>query len=270
MRIPPVAAGGGLLLWSPAVLAHNPITSTGHEQLAGLFGVVLLLLFWGGYLLGSLRRRPRGRDGALFHATALVCALALFGPLDDWAKASTAAHMVQHMLLMVVVAPLWVLSRPLQQLAAGAGRLFTGPWKMLLPLVQRPVTAAYLHAAAIWFWHTPYFYMVAVENPWWHALEHACFLGTAGLFWWAVLKSSAVRAPWALLAVLFTLMHTGFLGAILTFADAPMYGEARGLDDQHLAGLIMWVVGGVPYLMASGWIAHRWYWQMQRRMDLQG
>ncbi|MFV8834047.1 cytochrome c oxidase assembly protein [Aquisalimonas sp.] len=252
------------------MLAHNPVTSTGHEQMAGLLGVALLALFWGAYLFGSLRRRPGGVHGALFHATALVCALALFGPLDDWAKTSTAAHMVQHMLLMVVVAPLWVLSRPLQQLAAGAGRLFTVPWNITLPLVQRPMTAAYLHAAAIWFWHTPHFYMVAVENPWWHALEHACFLVTAGLFWWAVLKSSAVRAPLALLAVLFTLMHTGFLGAILTFADAPMYGEARGMADQQLAGLIMWVLGGVPYLLASGWIAHRWYRQLQRRMDLQG
>lgn len=230
-------------------------------------GVVLLLLVWGSYLLGSRRRRPARWQGVLCHASALICALALFGPLDDWAKTSTAAHMVQHMLLMVVVPPLAVLSRPLQQLAAGAGGLFTTLWNVLLPLVQRPMSAAYLHAAAIWFWHTPYFYMVAVENPWWHALEHGCFLVTAGLFWWAVLKSSAARAPWALLAVLFTLMHTGFLGAILTFADAPMYGEARALEDQQLAGLIMWVVGGVPYLLASGWIAHRWYRQLQRRMD---
>ena len=270
MRPALTAMGGGALVWNASAWAHNPVTSTGHEQLAGLFGVALLLLFWGGYLLGSLRRPPRRGHGALFHATALVCALALFGPLDDWAKTSTAAHMVQHMLLIVVVAPLWVLSRPLQQLAVGAGRLFTAPWKAVLPLVRRPMTAAYLHAAAIWFWHTPRFYMVAVENPWWHALEHACFLVTAGLFWWAVLKSSAARAPWALLAVLFTLMHTGFLGAILTFANAPMYGEARGLDDQHLAGLIMWVAGGVPYLLASGWIAHRWFRQLQRRMDAEG
>lgn len=270
MRPALAAMGGGSLVWSASVWAHDPVTSTGQEQLAGLVGVVLLLLFWGGYLFGSLRRPPRRGHGVLFHATALVCALALFGPLDDWAKTSTAAHMVQHMLLMVVVAPLWVLSRPLQQLALGAGRLFTAPWSVVLSLVQRPMTAAYLHAAAIWFWHTPYFYMVAVENPWWHALEHACFLVTAGLFWWAVLKSSAGRAPWALLAVLFTLMHTGFLGAILTFADAPMYGEARGLDDQQLAGLIMWVVGGVPYLLASGWVAHRWYRQLQRRMNAEG
>ncbi|MCP1677195.1 cytochrome c oxidase assembly factor CtaG [Natronocella acetinitrilica] len=270
MRTLPALIGGAALAWSAGLWAHNPITSTGHAELAGLSGAALLLLFWVAYLLGSLRRRPPAVHAALFHATALVCALALFGPLDGWAKTSTAAHMVQHMLLMVVVAPLWVLSQPLQQLARGAGRFFATVWNALLPLVQRPMTVAYLHAAAIWFWHTPYFYRVAVENPWWHALEHACFLLTAGLFWWAVLKSSARRAPWALLAVLFTLMHTGFLGAILTFANAPLYGEARGLADQQLAGLIMWVVGGVPYLLAAGWIAHRWYRQLQRRMEVEG
>lgn len=260
----------GLLAFAPPALAHNPVTSTGQEQFAAIVGVALLGLFWGAYLVGSRRRPPPRMHAGLFHATAVVCAVALFGPLDDWAKTSTAAHMVQHMLLMVVVAPLWVLSQPLQQLSASAGRLFSSLWCLLLPLVQRPMTAAYLHAAAIWFWHTPRFYMVAVEDPWWHAAEHACFLFSAGFFWWAVLKSGARRAPWALLAVLFTLMHTGILGAILTFADAPMYGEARDLGDQQLAGLIMWVVGGVPYLLASGWIAHRWYRQMQRRMDAAG
>ena len=257
----------GLLVAAPAAMAHNPVTSGGQEQLAAIAGATLLGLFWGLHAVGSCRRRPSWMRAGLFHAGGVVCALALFGPLDEWAKTSSAAHMAQHMLLMMVVAPLWVLSQPLQQLSASAGGVFSFIWRLLLPLVQRPMTAAYLHAAAIWFWHTPRFYMVAVEGPWWHALEHACFLISAGFFWWAVLKSSAARAPWALLAVLFTLMHTGVLGAILTFADAPMYGEARHLGDQQLAGLIMWVVGGVPYLLASGWIAHRWYRQMERRMD---
>lgn len=61
-----------------------------------------------------------------------------------------------------------------------------------------------------------------------------------------LLAGAAKRAPWALLALLFTLMHTGFLGAVLTFAESPLYGEARSLADQQLAGLIMWVVGSVP------------------------
>jgi putative membrane protein len=110
--------------------------------------------------------------------------------------------------------------------------------------------------------------MLAVNNPWWHALEHACFLLSAGLFWWAVLRASRTRMPWALLALLLTLMHTGFLGAILTFAQSPIYGEARSLEDQQLAGLIMWVLGGIPYLLASAWLGWRWYMQLMRLREL--
>lgn len=254
------------LVSSAAAQAHSPFAGAGGERLAALLGAALLVLYWGSYLLGSRHIRPGGLRAMIFHGTAALCALALLGPLDDWAKSSTAAHMTQHMLLIVVIAPLWVLCRPLPQVAAGIGRIGALVWRPMLRLAAHPLIAAYLHALAIWFWHTPYFYMLAVENPWWHLVEHACFLATAGLFWWAILTSSRSRAPWALLALLFTLMHTGFLGAVLTFARAPLYGEARSLADQQLAGLIMWVPGAIPYLIASGWMAFRWYRQLQWRI----
>lgn len=254
------------LLFSQPALAHNPITSDGPEQAAALLSAFLLAVFWGAYSLGSWRRPPGLRRGLLFHGASLLCALAVLGPLDHWAKTSTAAHMTQHMMLMVVIAPLWVLSRPLPQMVAGAGRLAVWGVRPMLPMVRRPMLSAYLHAAAIWVWHTPVFYMVAVENPWWHAFEHVCFVATAGWFWWSIMTGSERRAPWALLALLFTLMHTGFLGALLTFAQNPLYDEARSLGDQQLAGLIMWVLGAIPYLGVSAWMAHRWYRQLQRRM----
>src|SRR5690625_2164945 len=228
------------LLCSSPAWAHNPITSDGPEQAAALLSAALLLLFWGAYTLGAWRRPPGLSRGLLFHSGSLLCALAVLGPLDHWAKESTAAHMTQHMMLMVVVTPLWALSRPLPQMIAGAGR-----WAI---------------------WYTPVFYVVAVENPWWHAFEHVCFVATAGWFWWSIMTGSERRAPWALLALLFTLMHTGFLGALLTFAQNPLYDEARSLGDQQLAGLIMWVLGAIPYLGVSAWMGHRWYRQLQRRM----
>ncbi|MCK8515656.1 cytochrome c oxidase assembly protein [Methylonatrum kenyense] len=252
--------------WAGPAAAHNPLTSSGQDQLAAILAAVMLAVVWLFYLRG-LRARPAGAGPAgTFHFALLLCVLSLFGPLDDWAKTSTAAHMTQHMALMVVVAPIWVLSRPMPQLLLGSGRVLRRGWILLLRLGARPMLCAYLHAAAIWFWHTPQFYMLAVEDPWWHGVEHACFLLTALLFWWAVLAGAAKRAPWALLALLFTLMHTGFLGAVLTFADSPLYGEARSLADQQLAGLIMWVVGGIPYLVASAWVGWRWYRHLLRRM----
>jgi putative membrane protein len=254
-----------LLAYSGAAFAHNPITSRGEGQIAALLSLLALVMFWAFYVLGVKRKRPSNRQVFLFHLATILCGLAVLGPLDDWAKTSSAAHMTQHMLLMVVIAPLWVLSSPLAQIIAGSGRLWAWFWRPMLALTRYPLTTAYIHGAIIWFWHMPYFYMLAVENVWWHALEHLFFLVTAGLFWWAVLKGSRQNTPWALLALLFTLMHTGFLGALLTFASAPLYGEARSLGDQQLAGLIMWVVGAVPYLTAAAWVGNHWYKQILQR-----
>jgi putative membrane protein len=252
-----------LLGSSEEARAHSPFGGPREDQLVAVGTAALLLVVWGAYLLGIRRIRPRTGQAIAFHLALSIGFVALLGPLDDWAKTSTAMHMVQHMVLIVVIAPLWVLSQPLPQLISGGGKVAAISGRVALRLSRHPLWAAYLHGLVIWFWHVPHFYMLAVENPWWHAVEHACFLLTAGLFWWALLQFSKPNAPWALLALLLTLMHTGFLGAVLTFARAPLYGEARDLQDQQLAGLIMWVLAAIPYLMASAWIGHRWLRQME-------
>ena len=188
----------------------------------------------------------------------LICAFAIIGPLDDWAETSASAHMVQHMLLMVVTAPLWALSLPLPQFAAITGRWGRVAWQPLLKLAAYPLSLAYLHAAVVWFWHTPRFYVLALEHPWWHLVEHICFVFTAAMLWWAVLHCTERTRSWALLALLFTLMHTGFLGAILTFANTLLYYPSHQLVDQQLAGLLMWVPGGLPYMLAAAWLGYRW------------
>lgn len=251
-------AGLGLGL-GEAALAHSPLGGDGQEHRAALLGALALAAFWLAYVVGSWRAPPKLRHALAFHSGVLLAYLAVLGPLDDWAETSAAAHMTQHMLFMVVIAPLWVVGRPLPQIAVGGGGILALLWRPMLRFARHPMLAAWLHGAVIWFWHMPGFYILALQNPWWHTLEHACFLVSAGLFWWAVLKSSQRQAPWALLAVLLTLVHTGFLGAILTFAQAPLYGEGRGLQDQQLAGLIMWVLGAIPYLLAAAWVGHRWY-----------
>ena len=257
-----------LLLALPAnpAWAHSVFDGDTQERLAAGLSALLLGTIWLLYVLGS-RRKPALRWQAVcFHATSVLAAIALLGPLDDWAKTSTTAHMVQHMALMVVIAPLWVISHPLPQIAAASGRAGALIWRPMLRLTRHPLATTYLHAAAIWIWHMPWFYMLAVRNPWWHVFEHACFLVTAGLFWWVVLRSPSRLLAMALLALLLTLMHTGFLGAILTFANEPIYDESRSLADQQLAGLVMWVVGAVPYLLASAWLGHRWLLRLKRQM----
>ncbi|MFN2329474.1 MAG: cytochrome c oxidase assembly protein [Chromatocurvus sp.] len=254
------------LFLSPAdALAHLPLDGTDQQRLANGLGSVALFVFWLGFTIGARRTRPALHRWLIFQGATLIAIFTVFGPLDMLAETSTAAHMTQHMLMMVVIAPLWVLAQPLPQWAAVAGYPGIRLWTPVLRIGRYPVLAAALHAAVIWFWHAPRLYVLALENPWWHVLEHACFLLTASVFWWSVLRSTPRSAPRALLALLFTLMHTGLLGALLTFANAPLYGAERSLQSQQLAGLIMWVLGGLPYIAAASWCGHRWFRQLLRR-----
>lgn len=259
---------GVFLLTVPAVVwAHSPFAGDRQEQLAAILSALALLVLWLLWWRGA-RRQPPGRGRWwLFQSAMVLCVVATLGPLDHWAETNAAAHMTQHMLFMVVVAPLWVLSKPLPQMVAGGGYWLLAVASPLLKLARYPMWMAYLHGAIIWFWHIPFFYLLALENPWWHLVEHVLFLVTAGLFWWAVLHGPVRNRPMGLVALLLTLMHTGFLGAILTFAGVSLYGADRALASQQLAGLIMWVPGAVPYISAAIWLAFRWSRPTDTRPD---
>ncbi|MDX1677011.1 cytochrome c oxidase assembly protein [Arsukibacterium sp.] len=250
-----VLFAGGISL---PLQAHNPMQSDGATFWAAVVALVMLALFWLLYILGSIKRPPALWRALLFHSSCLLCGYATLGPLDELAETSASAHMVQHMLFMVVITPMWALSLPLPQFAAVTGRLGRFLWQPLLKLSAYPLSLAYLHAAMVWFWHTPRFYVLALEHPWWHLVEHFCFIFTAAMLWWATLQCTERSRSWALLALLFTLMHTGFLGAILTFADTLLYYPSHQISDQQLAGLLMWVPGGLPYLLAAAWLGYRW------------
>jgi cytochrome c oxidase assembly factor CtaG len=93
----------------------------------------------------------------------------------------------------------------------------------------------------------------------WHVVEHACFLLSAWLFWWSVLRPGRAGALPAAGALLFTVMHTGMLGALLSFSKEPLYSVAQtALADQQMAGLLMWVPGGLVYLLVAVWAGSRW------------
>lgn len=258
---------GFALLCGDAAYAHDPLSDDRAEQWAAWLSVALLAALGGAYMIGAYRQPPKLPLAMCFAAAFILCAYAVLGPLDEWAEVSAAAHMSQHMLFIVVIAPLFVISRPLPQLVAVGGKPALKLLKPVMRLARRPMLAAYIHGAIIWFWHVPYFYNLALDDPWVHVLEHAMFIVSAGLFWWAVLAGSRYRTPWSLLALLFTMMHTGFLGAVLTFAQEPLYGEARDLADQQLAGLIMWVACALPYMSAALWISWRWYHQIDPAHD---
>ncbi|MCU7556031.1 cytochrome c oxidase assembly protein [Alteromonas sp. ASW11-19] len=244
--------------------AHSPFASSGQEAVAAGLSVLIVLVLWCVYVRGVRYASALKWRQGLFHLAMIITVFTIVGPLDTWAEQSSSAHMTQHMFMIVVIAPALAMSKPLLQIYRGSGRYVKTPLKKAFAITQYPMGCAYIHAAVIWFWHIPQFYMLALTNPWVHVFEHACFIVSAVWFWWACLNATIKKAPMALLAMVFTLMHTGFLGALLTFAPSPFYGEARSLADQQLAGLLMWVMGGLPYIIAGFWMGARWYRQLQR------
>lgn len=271
---------------SPAAFAHPPgATGPGWGELLRQWSVepwviVLLAASGGLYARGIARlwreagprRGIAARQAAAFAGGWLALVLALVSPLDGLGARLFSAHMVQHEVLMLVAAPLLVIGRPLAAWAWGLPKAALGGfmrvfrsrgWASSWSLLTDPLAAWSLHALALWAWHVPAFFEAAVEHTGWHVAQHVSFLGTALLFWWAVLGGDArVRQGTgaAMLYLFTTMMHTSALGALLTLAPTPWYpayaatSGALGLDpveDQQLGGLVMWVPGAFAYLFAA-------------------
>jgi len=236
------------------------------------------------YARGTIVLGRRGRGVAIrppqvvsFAAGWLVVALALVSPLHDASERLFSAHMVQHELLMAVAAPLLALGRPmivmLWSLPARGRRVIGRATRLAAvraawAVLARPADAWLIHGVAIWAWHMPALFEAALRNETIHALQHACFLGSALLFWWSVVHGQRRAARGVAVVYLFTTaVHTGVLGALMTFARAPWYPAYAGtapmwgitpMADQQLAGLIMWVPSSVAYLIAALAIMMRW------------
>ena len=217
-------------------------------------------------------------DAAAFVAGCFTLFVALVSPLDALGGKLFSAHMVQHELLMIVAAPLLVLSRPFgvwlwalplqwRQMLGQAVRLpvLRVPWRFF----SLPLIAWLVHALALWLWHVPAWFDAALADNAIHTLQHLSFLLTALFFWWALLDEQA-QAPGNGVAMLYlftTMIHTGALGALMTFSAAPWYVGYHErsllfglspLEDQQLGGLIMWIPGGLVYLIAGLALGARW------------
>jgi putative membrane protein len=277
--------GLALAAAAPRALAHGvaPVAAASvpplWQWLLEPWVLVLLALSALWYALGVLRlwrNAGLGRGISRMHAAAfaggwLTLVLALVSPLDALGARLFSAHMLQHELLMLVAAPLLVLGQPLAAWTwalSPAQRQVVGRWTRVhwwaatWALLTDPLAAWALHALALWLWHLPSWFEAALHNEGWHALQHASFLVTALLFWWAVAggDARARTGGFAMLYLFTTMLHTGALGALLTMAPTPWYPTyaastgALGLDpleDQQLGGLVMWVPGSVAYLIAG-------------------
>ena len=191
--------------------------------------------------------------GGFWGAWAL--ALLLFvSPFCALTSALFSARVVHHLLLAIVLAPLIVLAVPRMR-APGSVAVWT-----------------IVHTALFWFWHAPAAYAAALSNDALYWTMQLAILGSAVLFWAAIRQASL---PSAIGGLLTAMVAMGLLGALITFAGHPLYAphfattEAWGLsalEDQQLAGLIMWAPGGGFYLAAALLLTSRWL----RRQELAG
>ncbi len=226
--------------------------------------VAIAVLYLRGWSL--LRRRlPQrfdGRHAAAFLSGLGIMMLALASPLDGLTQRWLAAHMVQHLLLMVVVAPLLWMGAPEAPVLVGLPRRIRGlvlrgmsgaGMRRLSRTVLHPAVGWTTFAVSFWVWHTPGLYELTLQSHLWHHVEHACFLGSALLFWRPVILAWPARMTWprwAMIPYLGLAMFQSLpLAAILTFSDRVIYRGYSSLDDQALAGVIMWVPGSFPLLL---------------------
>jgi putative membrane protein len=265
-------------IWDPSILI--PLGFTLYLYVRGL------VRLW--------RRAGWGRGityarAACFVAGITTLFIALVSPIDALADDLLSAHMVQHLILIMIAAPLLVLSKPLVPILWALPR----EWRRSLTrgwaawssthgwwsVVTRPAVTGGLFSLVFLTWHIPPLYQAALRSDAIHATEHASFLGISLLFWWDVIQpygrhQRSIGGPIALLAL--GMFEGSVLGALMTFSNTlwyPAYSSVTRvwglspLEDQQLAGLIMWIPAGTIYICVALGLLGSWFHQADREEE---
>src|SRR3989454_11188140 len=244
----------------------------GEVHLDVLVGVVLLAATYAGPRAPRGRPAPPGRPLA-FSAAGPAWLLALTGPRHDLSDYSLfSAHMVQHLVLTLVVPPLWLAGTPGFMLDALVGR--AASLRGLAPVLRwltRPLPAFAAFGVALVAWHLPGPYNAALETHAWHVVEHLVLLGASVLGWWPILSRSErlPALPYAgqILYLFVFGMPMTVVAALITgaehvlypyYAAAPRVFDLTPLADQQLGGVIMWVPAGLLPVRAFTAVFFRW------------
>lgn len=260
----PLAHAGG---WFEDPLALSAITLLGTFYFAVVYGP------------GSVTVKALGGSRiAAFSVALLAIFIATNSPLAGQVEGTLSAHMVQHMLLVSLAAPLLAWGMPLVRLSPALPRRIAhvgirvnawlrGSVRAMGVAVALAVT---IHAAVLWGWHVPALYESALQSRWVHQIEHLTFLGTAVLGWSVIFAFGAVLRPSLVIPVgLFALAAQGAaLGALMAFSERswyPAYGHGESaVVDQQLAGLIMWGFGATAPVVAAFGLAVAWLVRSRR------
>lgn len=245
----------------------------------GIAGLIAAYILWTGPLN---RRRPGAEDrpvtrgqSVAFLGGCLALFVALGQPLDDWSDAYLlSAHMFQHLLLMLLVPPLWLLGLPAWVLEPLTRR----PWinRIGLTLTRAPVAFA-IAGITLAAWHLPSLYDAALRHQPVHILEHQMFLVTSILVWWPIVGPlpawPRLSKPLQCLYLFLLTFPSGIVGAFITLGSTGLYAaydnapRLWGMSlqtDQVIAGLMMWVFGNLIYLALITVIFFQWSSEAER------
>ncbi|MGY2084538.1 cytochrome c oxidase assembly protein [Blastococcus sp. SYSU DS0539] len=249
---------GGDAQWSYPTIAFLASAALGY----------VCLLAW----TAPRRRSPwaAAGPGAAWVLGLIALGAALASPLERLAEDSLTAHMVQHLLLTIVAAPLLVLADPVPRvltvLPPRVREVVAPPWSAVVRHARRPVVVlgvAVGYLAVVVVWHLPGAYEAAVRSEAVHVAEHLTFLGAAVVFWWCVLRIPRRRLGQlvaGLVAVLVPAFGEAVLGGVMMLSSTPWYGvyvetaADHGFDptaDQQVAGAVLWAAGTPVYLLAA-------------------
>ena len=262
----------------PIISAAEPVAaisllSWSAEPAVILPVVAAATIYWRGFTTCARRMPARfgPRQVTAFLGGLATLVIALCSPIDPLSQQLLSAHMVQHLLLMLVAPPLLWLGAPVAPLLLGLPRpirhavaraLAVPPIRHGLVMLTHPATSLAAFIITFWVWHVPALYELALTSDLWHHVEHICFVSAALFFWRPVVLAWPARSPWPRFGMIPYLIMADFqntvLSALLAFSDHviyPFYGTLAGrgglspLDDQAIAGAIMWAPGSVPFLL---------------------
>jgi cytochrome c oxidase assembly factor CtaG len=280
----------------PSVWAHGPVPpeptwpavllAWTFEPLPALGVLAAALGYW--WLIRRVARRhprtpvPRMRHWA-WGGGLLAIVAALMSPIETYSGALLTVHMVQHLLLQFVAAPLLLLAAPVTLVLRAVGqdtrrRLLVILHSRVVKVLTFPILTWFLFAAVNWGWHFSDLYDYALEVDWVHYFQHLTLFGVALLFWFPVI--GADPGPWRLpypvrLFYLFLAMpQNSFLGVAIMNAAGVLYPHYATLTrdwgpdplvDQQAAGTLMWVWGDLTFLLAMLLVIVAWVRQEERR-----
>lgn len=285
-------AGAGPAAAHAVAPAEDPALHWNFET----WTIVTLLVASGWYELGVRNLWQRAGSSRLigwwqiaaFAAGMAAMVVALESPIDTVGEDLFSVHMVQHLMLMLVCAPLLVVGRPvivmLWAFPPAARRWIGRHWgasglSALFAWLTSPLSVWLWFSALFVFWHLPVPYTWALRHEPVHVLEHLCFFVSASAFWSVAFEPSGRRRldyGGRLLFVATAAVLSSLPGALLVLTQRPFYpvhaaGAARwGMtltEDQQLAGLIMWIPASFAYLGAIVLLLWQWLREAERRSE---